>query len=101
MSERPAQQLMTGGEREVLFQIQQLQAKWIDTIEMCFHRELNHRERIEELREEGQHSAAQAQQAILSQMVGFRDECLTAFAQCQAESLRQVRQTMWLEKNPL
>jgi hypothetical protein len=31
-------------------------------------------------------------------MTKFRDECLIAFAQCQAESLKQVRQTMWLEK---
>ena len=101
MSEKAARQPMTDGEREILFQIQQLQAKWFDTIEMCFHRELNHRQCIEELRQEVQHSAAQGQRAILSQMVEFRDECLTAIAQCQAESLRQVRQTMWLEKPSL
>jgi hypothetical protein len=33
MSEKAARQPMTDGEREILFQIQQLQAKWIDTIE--------------------------------------------------------------------
>jgi hypothetical protein len=98
MSEKAARQPMTDGEREILFQIQQLQAKWIDTIEMCFQREFYHRERLVELREEVQQSTAQAQQAILSQMTKFRDECLIAFAQCQAESLKQVRQTMWLEK---
>jgi hypothetical protein len=49
MSEKAARQPMTDGEREILFQIQQLQAKWIDTIEMCFHREVYHRQRTEEL----------------------------------------------------
>jgi hypothetical protein len=52
MSEKAARQPMTDGEREILFQIQQLQAKWIDTIEMCFQREFYHRERLVELREE-------------------------------------------------
>jgi hypothetical protein len=98
MSEKPARQPMTDGEREILFQVQQLQAKWFDTIEMCFHREFNHLQRIEELRQEVQHSAAQGQRAILSQMVEFRDECLTALAQCHAELLRQVRQIMGLTK---
>ena len=42
MSEKPARQPMTDGEREILFQIQQLQAKWFDTIEMCSHRESYH-----------------------------------------------------------
>jgi hypothetical protein len=65
---------------------------------MCFQREFRHSERLVELREEVQQSAAQAQQAILSQMEKFRDECLVAFAQCQAVSLKQVRQTIWLEK---
>jgi hypothetical protein len=98
MSEKPARQPMTDGEREILFQIQQLQAKWFDTIEMCFQRELKNVERLADLREEFQHSTAQAQQEILSQMAKFRDDCLVAFAQCQAESLKQVRQTFWLEK---
>ena len=49
MGEKPRRQPMTDGEREILFQIQQLQAKWIDTIEMCSHREVRHRQRIEEL----------------------------------------------------
>jgi hypothetical protein len=31
MSEQAPRQPLTGGEREILFQIQQLQAKWIDT----------------------------------------------------------------------
>jgi hypothetical protein len=98
MSEKPARQPMTDGEREILFQIQQLQAKWFDTIEMCFKREFNRYERIEEVRQEAKDFIVKGQAAILSQMEQFRDECLTAFAQCQAESLRQVRQTMWLEK---
>jgi hypothetical protein len=57
MSEQAPRQPMTDGEREILFQIQQLQAKWFDTIEMCFHREFNHLQRIEELRQEVQGSA--------------------------------------------
>jgi hypothetical protein len=47
MSEQAPRQPMTNGEREILFQIQQLQAKWIDTVQMCLHREVNHRQRIE------------------------------------------------------
>jgi hypothetical protein len=49
MSEWAPRQPMTGGEREILFQIQQLQAKWIDTVQMCLQREVYHRQRIEEL----------------------------------------------------
>ena len=70
MSEKAEWQPMTEGEREILFQIQQLI----------------------------QHSAAQGQWAILSQMVEFRDECLTGIAQYQAELLRHVRQIMGLTK---
>jgi hypothetical protein len=121
VSEKAPRQPMTDGEREILFQIQQMQAKWVDTLQMVLYREVNHRQRIEELaqnirelteevqepkqreameglRQEVQHSAAQGQRAILSQMVEFRDECLTAIAQCQAELLRQVRQTMGFTK---
>jgi hypothetical protein len=46
MSEQAPRQPITGGEREILFQIQQLQAKWIDTIQMCLQREASHRQRI-------------------------------------------------------
>jgi hypothetical protein len=49
MSEQAPRQPITGGEREILFQIQQLQAKWIDTVQMCLQREASHRQRIEEL----------------------------------------------------
>lgn len=49
MGEKPARQPMTGGEREILFQIQKLQAKWIDIVQMCLSRESYHRQRIEEL----------------------------------------------------
>ena len=98
MSEKPARQPMTDGEREILFQIQQLQAKWIDIVQMCLSRESRHRQLIEELRQEVQDSAAQNQRAILSQMVEFRDECLTGIAYCQAELLKHVRQISGLTK---
>jgi hypothetical protein len=98
MSEKAARQPMTDGEREILFQIQQLQAKWFDTIEMCFQREFNRYERIEEVRQEAKDFAAKTQEATLSQMVEFREECLIALAQCQAEQLRQVRQIGGLTK---
>jgi hypothetical protein len=98
MADKPPRQPMTDGEREILFQIQQLQAKWINTLQMALHREVKHREAIEGLRQEVQHTAAQNQRAILSQMVEFRDECLDAIAQCHAELLRQVRQIMGLTK---
>jgi predicted nucleic acid-binding Zn-ribbon protein len=49
MSEQPARQPMTNGEREILFQMQKLFAKWLDTVHMCLDREANHRQRIEEL----------------------------------------------------
>jgi hypothetical protein len=49
MSEQAPRQPMTGGEREILFQIQQLQAKWIDTVQMCLQSEVYRRQRIEEL----------------------------------------------------
>jgi hypothetical protein len=83
MSEKPARQPMTDGEREILFQIQQLQAKWFDTIEQCFRRELNHRESIQELTQ---------------QVQKFRDECLEATAYCNAELLRHVRLVGGLSK---
>jgi hypothetical protein len=49
MSEKAARQPMTDGEHEILFQMQKLQAKWIDTVQMCLQREVYHRQRIEEL----------------------------------------------------
>ena len=84
MSEKPARQPMTDGEREILFQIQQLQAKWFDTIEQCFRRELNHTERIHELEQ---------------QVQKFRDECLEATAYCTADMLKHVRQIMGLTRS--
>jgi hypothetical protein len=97
MSEKPARQPMTDGEREILFQIQQLQAKWFDTIEMCSHRESYHRQRIEELTQNVQGLTNEIQAAHLAaaltsagneadltqwmpmnqaQMQRFKDECL-------------------------
>jgi peptidoglycan hydrolase CwlO-like protein len=49
MSERPVRQPMTNGEREILWQIEKLFARWMDTVSMGLHREANHRQRIEEL----------------------------------------------------
>jgi septal ring factor EnvC (AmiA/AmiB activator) len=49
MSEKAARQPMTNWEREILFQMQKLFAKWLDTVHMCLDREANHRQRIEEL----------------------------------------------------
>ena len=43
-----------------------------------------------------QEPVTQGEQAILSQMQQFRDECLHAVTLCRAEILAQVRQTMWL-----
>jgi hypothetical protein len=49
VDEKAPREPMTNGEHEILFQIHQLQAKWIDTVQMCLQREVNHRQRIEEL----------------------------------------------------
>jgi hypothetical protein len=43
---------MTEQERGILFKIQQLQAKWADTVEMCLSHMLKQRESIEALRQE-------------------------------------------------
>jgi hypothetical protein len=48
MSEQ-ARQPMTGGEREILFQIQKLFARWLDTVTTGLYREVSNRQRIEEL----------------------------------------------------
>ena len=37
MSEQAPRQPMTDGERELLFQMQQLQAKWVDLVHMCMN----------------------------------------------------------------
>jgi len=87
MAEKPPRQPMTDGEREILFQIQQLQAKWFDTIEMCFQRELTRYERVEQVRQEAKDFAVKAQAATLSQITEFREECLTRIAECTAEQL--------------
>lgn len=91
MGEQAPRQPMTDGEREILFQIQQLQAKWFDTIEMCFQRELTRYERVEQVRQEAKDFAAKTQAATLSQIEEFREECMTGLAYCQAELLRHVR----------
>jgi hypothetical protein len=98
MSEKPARQPMTDGEREILFQIQQLQAKWLDTMEMFSQREFTRYERMEQVRQEGKDLAAKAQAATLSQMVDFREECLIRIAECTAEQLRQYRQLALMSK---
>ena len=49
MSERPCRAPMTDGEREILFQVQQLQSKWIDLVHMCIDHMGTQRHRIEEL----------------------------------------------------
>ena len=119
MSEKPARQPMTDGEREILFQIQQLQAKWFDTIEMCSHRESYHRQRIEELTQNVQGLTNEIQAAHLAaaltsagneadltqwmpmnqaQMQRFKDECLEDINRCRGEVLMVVRQMMGLNK---
>ncbi len=37
MSEQPRREPMTDGEREILFQMQRLQSKWIDLVHMCIN----------------------------------------------------------------
>lgn len=49
MSEKAPRQPMTDGEREILFQMQQLQAKWVDLVHMCINHSGNLRFRIDEL----------------------------------------------------
>jgi hypothetical protein len=49
MSEKAARQPMTDGEREILFQMQQLQAKWIDLVHQCLRHLGDYRKRINEL----------------------------------------------------
>ena len=52
MSEKPARQPMTDGEREILFQMQQMQAKYFDLVHMCINQVGNLRLRIDELCQE-------------------------------------------------
>jgi hypothetical protein len=40
---------MTDGEREILFQMQQLQAKWMDLVHMCINRMGTQQFRIDKL----------------------------------------------------
>jgi hypothetical protein len=49
MSEQPRREPMTNGEREILFQMQQLQAKWFDLVHMCINHMGTQRFRIDEL----------------------------------------------------
>jgi hypothetical protein len=50
MSEQaPRREPMTNGEREILFQMQQLQAKWVDLVHMCINHMGTQRFRIDEL----------------------------------------------------
>jgi hypothetical protein len=49
MNAQPPTKTLTDGEREILFQMQQLQAKWADTVEMCLNHMLTLRGRVEEL----------------------------------------------------
>jgi hypothetical protein len=119
MSEKPARQPMTDGEREILFQVQQLQAKWFDTLEMCSNREYSHLQRVQELAQSVRSLTSEMQAAHLAaaltsagneadltqwmpmnqaQMQQFKDECLDAVAQCRSDILAMVRQMMALNK---
>jgi hypothetical protein len=49
MSEKAPRQPMTNGEREILFQMQQLQSKWIDLVDMCINHMGTQRIRIDKL----------------------------------------------------
>jgi hypothetical protein len=49
MSEKAPRQPITDGEREILFQMQQLQAKWMDLVHMCINHRGTQRFRIDEL----------------------------------------------------
>jgi hypothetical protein len=40
---------MTDGEREILFQMQQMQAKWLDLVHMCINHMGTQRFRIDDL----------------------------------------------------
>jgi hypothetical protein len=59
MRERPARQPMTDGEREILFQMQQMQAKYFDLVHMCINQVGNLRLRIDELCQEVRELKAQ------------------------------------------
>ena len=49
MSEQAPRQPMTDGEREILFQMQQMQAKWLDLVHMCINHMGTQRFRIDDL----------------------------------------------------
>ena len=49
MSGKAPRQSMTDGEREILFQMQQLQAKWLDLVHMCINHMGTQRFRIDDL----------------------------------------------------
>jgi uncharacterized coiled-coil DUF342 family protein len=49
MNEQAPRQPMTDGEREILFQMQQMQAKYFDLVHMCINQVGNLRFRIDEL----------------------------------------------------
>ncbi len=50
---------MTDGEREILFQMQQLQMKWANTVEMCLAHMLKQREAMEGLHQDTRRSMTQ------------------------------------------
>jgi hypothetical protein len=72
MSEQRRREPLTNGEREILFQIQQLQAKWIDIVQMCLHREVHHRQRIEELAQNVRDLTQQVQE--LRQQISYGNQ---------------------------
>jgi hypothetical protein len=49
VSEKAPRDPMTNGEREILFQMQQLQAKWVDLVHMCIKHMATQSFRIDEL----------------------------------------------------
>jgi cell division protein FtsB len=62
MSEQARREPMTDGEREILFQMQQLQSKWIDLVHMCINHMGTQRFRIDELCQHVQDLTQQVQE---------------------------------------
>lgn len=62
MSEQARREPMTDAEREILFQMQQLQSKWIDLVHMCINHMGTQRFRIDELCQNVQDLTQQVQE---------------------------------------
>jgi hypothetical protein len=72
MNEKTRREPMTDGEREILFQIQQLQAKWIDTLQMCLSRESSHHQSIKALTQSLKELTQEVQE--LRQQIGHNNQ---------------------------